>query len=62
MRRLQWGHVNAAIGTVALRENAGGRVCPGGRKLWELRELMGGRFSVDVGSKACDRERDVRGR
>ena len=29
---------------------------------WELREWMGLRFWVDIGSKACDRERDVRGR
>ena len=29
---------------------------------WELRELMGLRFSVDVVSKACDGGRDVQGR
>jgi len=46
----------------SLGANAGGLVRPACGNMRELREMMGVRFSVDVGSKACGRERDVRDR
>ena len=47
---------------VILGENAGGWVRPACGNTGELREMKGVRFSVDVGAKACDSERDARGR
>ena len=59
MQKLQRGHVHAAIGAAALGVNAGGWVRPVGGNLRELRELIRLRFWVDVGSQACDSERDA---
>ena len=56
----RWGYVHAATERFLCEKDAGGQVRPGCSEVMGLGEWMGGRFSVDLVSKVCDRERDVR--
>ena len=56
------GNVHAAIEPLVCGRTQWDWCVQGAGTLGEWRELLGLRFPVDMVSKACDRERDARGR